>query len=163
MTDWVEELSSDAQLNEAQTNARAAQKRTAHSAILAAMPEYIRSLEIEIRELNRKLSEKPNLHTTLSVDDDSEPDVESRLQLQVSSDFGGWLEMAYMCIYHSVGEKVIRCHPTEGTPFNLRFAVDNSDWRVGVYPEIGKRVLMTPAQAARHIVEPMVKQVRRKV
>jgi hypothetical protein len=162
MSDWIDDLSNDAQLAEAQTTAHAAKMRAADKTIRAEMPEYVRSLGTEIRELGRKLAEKPNLHTALSVTDDSEPDVETRLQLQASSNVDGWLETAYMRVYHSIGEKVIRCHPMEETPFNLRFAVDSSDWRVGVCAESGKRILMTPAEAARYIVEPMVKRVRGK-
>jgi hypothetical protein len=160
MTDWVDELSNAQELTESQTDAHAAKARAADIAIRSNASEYVRSLEIEIRELSRKFSEKPNLHTSLAVHDDSDPQVEQRLQLQVSSNIGGWLETAYMRIYHTIGEKCIRCHPIEETPFNLRFAVDGNDWRVGVYAETGKRILMTPAQAARYIVEPMVKRVR---
>lgn len=162
MTDWIENLSNDEQLTEARTTAYAAKARAADKTIRAEMPEYIRSLEIEFRELGRKLSDKPNLHTSLSIYDDSEPGVQYRLQLQVSSNVGGWLETAYMRVFHGEGEKFIFCNPIEGSPFNLCFAVDRGDWRVGVYSETGKRILMTPAEAARYIVEPMVKRVREK-
>jgi len=162
MTDWIDDLSNDAQLTETRTTAHAAKVRAADKAIRAEMSEYIRSLETEIRELGRKLAEKPNLHTSLSLHDDSDPQVQNRLQLQISSNVGGWLETAYMRIFHGVGEKFILCDPLEEAPFNLRFAVDSSDWRVGVCAESGKRILMTPAEAARYIVEPMVKRIRGK-
>lgn len=162
MADWIDNLSNDVELTEAQTAAYGAMVRAADKAILAEMPEYIRLLEIEFRELGRKLSEKPKLHTSLSVHDDSEPDVQDHLQLQVSSNVDGWLETAYMRVFHGVGEKFIFCNPVEEAPFNLRFAVDRKDWRVGVYPETRKHILMTPAEAARYIVEPMVKKVRGK-
>ncbi|MGA9672474.1 MAG: hypothetical protein WBQ94_24885 [Terracidiphilus sp.] len=162
MSDWIDDLSNDEQLTEARTTAHAAKVRAADKTIRAEMPEYIRSLETEIRELGRKLAEKPNLHTSLSVHDDSDPDVQDRLQLQVSSNVDGWLETAYMRIFHGIGEKYILCDPLEETPFNLRFAVGGSDWRVGVCAENGKRILMTPAEAARYIVEPMLKRVRGK-
>jgi hypothetical protein len=161
MSDWIDELSNDAQLVEAQTTARAAKALAADKAIRAEMPEYLRSLEIEFREVGRKLSEKPHLHTSLFVTDDSDPEVERRIRVVVTFDTGGFQESTHTNLYHGIGEKFIRCHPLEETPFNLRFAVRGSDCTVGVYADNSKPTLMTAAQAARYIIEPMIKRVRR--
>ena len=162
MSDWIDETSKDALFAEAQTTSHAAKARAADKAIRAEIPEYLRLLEMGIREVGRKLSEKPHLRTSLSITDDSDPKVESRLYVEVVLDADGRLESTHTNIYHGIGEKIIRCHPLEETSFNLHFSVDCGDWRVGVYPDNGKRMLMMPEQAARYIVEPMVKLVRGK-
>lgn len=162
MSDWIDKLSNDAQLVEAQTTARAADALAADKAIRAEIPEYLRLLEMEIRDIRRKFSEKPNLCISLSVTDDSDPEVESRLRVEVVLDVYGRLESTHTLIYHGIGQKFLRCYTLEGTASVLRFAVRSSDWMVGLYVENGKGELMTPAQAAQYIVKPMVKQVREK-
>ena len=158
MAHWVDELADAEELTEAKANARAAEALAAGIRIQAEAPDYLRLLGMELREIGRKLSEKPNLHLSASVTDNSEPEVESRLHVQVSSN-AGWPEVTYTDIFHGIGQSVIRCHTAEGTAFRLHFAARSGGCAVGVYAEDGNGRVMTPAQAARYIVEPMVKRV----
>jgi hypothetical protein len=159
MAHWVDEFADAEGLTEAQTDARATAAVAAGIRIQAEGPEFLRLLELELRDTARRLSEKPNLHLSASVTNSSEPEVETRLHVQVSSN-AGWPEVTYTDIFHGIGQSVIRCHTTEGTAFRLRFVAHSYRGAVGVCAENGDGTVMTPAQAAQYIVKPMVKRVR---
>lgn len=159
MADWINELANTEQLTEAKANARAVEAVAAGIRIQAEGPEFLRLLGMELREIARKLAEKPNLHVSVSITDDSEPAVENRFHVHIMSN-AGWPEMTYTNIFNRIGETAIRCHTAEGTTYKLNFAARSSDGPVGVYVENGNGTVMTPAQVAQYIVEPMVKRVR---
>jgi hypothetical protein len=135
MAHWVDELADAEQLAEAKANASAVEAVTAGIRVQAEASEFLRLFEMELREIARKLAEKPNLHLFASVSDSSEPEIETRLHVQVSST-AGWPEVTYTDLFHLQGQTVIRCHTAEGTAFRLRFAARSSGGRSASMPRM---------------------------
>ena len=157
MAKWIDEIANAEQTKQAMADAREQEAIAAGLKVSAEAPEYWRQLVIELREVARGLSEKPNLHISASVSDNSEPEVENRVRVQVLMTTT-MPDSTYTDLLHRIDQHFIRCHTPGGTAYNLRFAVRRDSNAIGVYAENGRGEILTPAQAARYIVEPMVRQ-----
>lgn len=158
MADWIDVLANTEQLRETRAEVRAAEAIAASVRIRAYAPEYVRQLEMELREVARKLAEKPSLHVFASLTNDSEPEIETRLHMQVLR-HAQWPEITYTDVFWLAGQNVLRCHTAEGAAYKLYFAARSGVDAIGVYAVNGSGTVMTPAQAARYIVEPMIQLV----
>jgi len=158
-SNWVDDLDNTIAINTATADGRLQAALASSRNIFAQIPGYWIRLVAASKEVTRKLGTKPNLHVYASASDNSQPNFEYRMRVQVNL-IAHRSEIAYTDINLLVGQSSMRCHTLHGDAYKLHFGERRVDGFVGLFSEENPLLIMTPEEAARYIIKPMVEQLR---
>lgn len=157
---WIQELAQQTTRQEAESLEREQSAIIASLIIQNGMPEFMRQLKMELTETCEQLCRTPELKIWASISDTTDPELETRFRIDIKR-MGIQPDSTYTDIFHHVSQHVVRCQPLDEKQIRLQFAMQPNKMSVGLYAEKEPLLLMTPAGAARYIIQPMVDKVRR--
>lgn len=153
---WVKEIVAQDELARAQSELDAKESLLAAFTARAEVPVYMTEFARELALYSETLR---GIGLDCAFSDFSEPGFETRCQVMVRLSGALMPRYTYTNVFHLIGNNTIRCHSLGGKVFTLDFAVRPEGNAVALSAR-SSLSLMNPKEAARFVVEPMVKWVR---